>query len=65
MLDKTFLFFSIIFIFLLIQMFDMIVVLDMNWLVKVRNFCRYLFDVSTYFSFGKSDGILFSNLFIE
>ena len=65
MLDKTFLFFSIIFIFLLIQMFDMIVVLVMNWLVKVRNFCGYLFDVSTYFSFGKSDGILFSNLFIE
>ena len=31
----------------------------------LRNFDRYLFDVSTYFSFGKSDGILFSNLFIE
>ncbi len=43
----------------------MIVVLVMNWLVNVRNFSRYLFDVSTYFSFGKSDGILFSNLFIE
>ena len=44
---------------------DMIVVLVMNWLVNVRNFSRYLFDVSSYFSFGKSDGILFSNLFIE
>ena len=43
----------------------MIVVLVINWLVNVRNFSRYLFDVSTYFSFGKSDGILFSNLFIE
>ncbi len=43
----------------------MIVVLVMNWLVNVRNFSRYLFDVSTYFSFGKSDGILLSNLFIE
>ncbi len=31
----------------------------------MRNFSRYLFDVSTYFSFGKSDGILLSNLFIE
>ena len=69
MLAKTFLFFLVSFsYFLFIQMFmtyDMIVVLVMNWLVNVRNFSRYLFDVSTYFSFGKSDGILLSNLFIE
>ena len=66
MLDKTFLLFSIIFIFFInTNVYDMIVVLVMNWLVNVRNFSRYLFDVSTYFSFVKSDGILFSNLFIE
>ena len=67
MLAKTFLFFfSIIFIFFInTNVYDMIVVLVMNWLVNVKNFSRYLFDVSTYFSFGKSDGILFSNLFIE
>ena len=63
MLAKTFLSFCIIFINT--NVYDMIVVLVMNWLVNVRNFSRYLFDVSTYFSFGKSDGILFSNLFIE
>ena len=63
MLAKTFLFFCIIFINT--NVYDMIVVLVMNWLVNVRNFSRYLFDVCTYFSFGKSDGILFSNLFIE
>ena len=66
MLAKTFLLFSIIFIFFInTNVYDMIVVLVINWLVNVRNFSRYLFDVSTYFSFGKSDGILFSNLFIE
>ena len=63
MLAKTFLFFCIIFIHT--NVYDMIVVLVMNWLVNLRNFSRYLFDVSSYFSFGKSDGILFSNLFIE
>ncbi len=66
MLAKTFPLFSIIFIFFInTNVYDMIVVLVINWLVNVRNFSRYLFDVSTYFSFGKSDGILFSNLFIE
>ena len=65
MLAKTFLFFCIIFIFLLIQMF-MTWLLFWSWigLLTLRNFSRYLFDVCTYFSFGKSDGILFSNLFI-
>ncbi len=53
------------YIFINTNVYDMIVVLVMNWLVNVRNFSRYLFDVSTYFSFGKSDGILFGNLFIE
>ncbi len=66
MLAKTFPLFSIFFIFFInTNVYDMIVVLVINWLVNVRNFSRYLFDVSTYFSFGKSDGILFSNLFIE
>ncbi len=63
MLAKTFPLFSIIFIFFInTNVYDMIVVLVINWLVNVRNLSRYLFDVSTYFSFGKSDGILFSNL---
>ena len=66
MLAKTFLFFlDHFYIFIHTNVYDMIVVLVMNWLVNVRNFSRYLFDVSTYFSFGKSDGILLSNLFIE
>ena len=63
MLAKTFLFSCIIFINT--NVYDMIVVLVMNWLVNSEKCSRYLFDVSTYFSFGKSDGILFSTLFIE
>ena len=65
MLAKTPFFLYHFYIFINTNVYDMIVVLVMNWLVNVRNFSRYLFDVSSYFSFGKSDGILFSNLFTE
>ena len=67
-LTEAFLFLCVIFVFLSVQMF-------MTWLVfwswigylTLRNFSWYLIDDSIYFSFGKSDGIVFvfSNLFIE